>query len=245
MITIISAIIFLVVAFFSYATNLTEWYEFIPFAFLLLPPYLYVRNIKIVNVFFLIGTLFTGVRFYTNWLLVKHQYGLVVAPVTMDQPIVRQFTGLVVILVLYVWYMYIFYACATTIRELIKSSETYEKLVKNNRISRYINMFTMTTLVMFAYFIVNIWMYDLAGYSNYLLIFICTATIIACCFYALCTDMVRVRKEQFLEEMKKEHPSMFDKEDDMEIIDLNKSEDEQDISYINPDDEGVEENEGD
>lgn len=231
MMTLIIGVVFLIVSFLAYAHKLMLWYELIPLFFLLLPPYLYCRNKKIVNVYLLIGTLYSGIRFYSNYLLASTHPDLVMMPITMAQPIVKQFTGMVVILVLYVWYCYMFYTCYATVRDIVKKSETYEMLSNNSKITRYINMFTVTSVIMFGCIVSTIWTYNLVDYTKYLLIFICTSVLIAVCFYALVTDVVRVRKEEFVVAMKKEHPSIFEEKDStesVEIIDLDKEDVEED-----------------
>lgn len=225
--TIILGIGFLVVTFLAYAHELLLWYELVPLFFLLLPPYLYCRNKKIVNVYLLIGTLYSGIRFYSNYLLASTHADLVMTPITMAQPIVKQFTGMVVILVLYVWYCYMFYTCYATVKGIIKDSETYEMLA-NNKITRYINMFTVTSVIMFGCIVSTIWTYNLVNYAKYLLVFICTSVLISVCFYALVTDALRVKKEEFVLAMKKEHPTIFEtekKEHSVEIVDLDEEDD--------------------
>ena len=248
-ITIISGVVFLIVSFFAYANNLINWYEFIPFAFLLFPVYCYVRNKRLVNVFFAVGTVFTGIRFYSNYLLAAHHGDMLLYPITIDQPIVKQFTGLTVVIVLYIWYAYLFYACATTVRHYTKNSNSYNELISNKKISRYINLFTMSSIVLFVYFVVTLFMYDLEAYSKYMLVFICTSTVMGCCFYAVCSDIVRQKKEEFLDEMRKENPALFDKntvkkectDEDAQPENVTESfpkgEDLQDVSYIDLDKE--------
>lgn len=191
-------VLFLVTTFFAMLNNILVWYELIPFACLAFAPYLYCRNKKIFNVYILIGTVMSGLRFYMNYLLFKTHGEMIYLPITFNQPIIKQFTGMTVIITLYIWYMYIFYTCFATIKDNVSKSEDYDSLVRNNKITRFINLFSVTTVLVFIYIVSTIWIYDFVNLTKFLLIFVCTVVVIAICFFTLITDVVRSKKEEFV-----------------------------------------------
>lgn len=218
LVTLILAILFLVISFMSYANNILAWYELIPFAFMFLAPWLYCRNKKVYNVYLACATMMTGIRFYTNYLMFSAHPDKIVLPITFDQPIIKQFTGLGVVIVLYVWYMYIFYASYSTIKSVVNDVKTYDSLIRNSKITRYINLFSSTTVLMFMYIISMIWIYDLIDCVKYLLIFICTVVVIGISFFALITDTIRVKKEEFVTQLRENNKQLLS----MDVIDLDK-----------------------
>lgn len=171
MLSTVLGFIFITVTFLAYASNILLLWELIPLALLLLPVYLYCRQRKVLNVYFAVGTLYTGARFYMNMLLAKQHADKVLLPISIDQQIVRQFTGMTVIIALFIWYAYILYATLISINDIYTKTELYEELLTNKKIQLFKNLFNTTTVVVLFEIMLMIWLYDLTSVTVRILTF--------------------------------------------------------------------------
>ena len=162
-ISIVMGFIFIAVTFLAYASNILFLWELIPLALLLLPVYLYCRKRKVLNVYFAVGTIYTGARFYMNMLLSKQHADMILLPISIDQQIIRQFTGMTVIISLFIWYTYILYATLISINDIYTKAEVYEELLANKRIQIFKNLFKSTTVVVLLEIILMVRLYDLTS----------------------------------------------------------------------------------
>ena len=71
---------------------------------------------------------------------------------------------------------------------------------------------------MFMYIISMIWIYDLIDCVKYLLVFICTVVVIGISFFALITDTIRVKKEEFVMQLRENNKQLLS----MDVTDLDK-----------------------
>ena len=172
MLSIIIGFIFITVTFLAYASNILFLWELIPLALLLLPIYLYCRKRKVLNVYFAVGTIYTGARFYMNMLLSKQHADKILLPVSIDQQIIRQFTGLTVIIALFIWYTYILYATLISINDIYTKAESCRELLSNKQIQIFKNLFKSTTVVVLLEIILMVWLYDLTSVTIRMLTFV-------------------------------------------------------------------------
>ena len=169
--SIVIGFIFITITFLAYASNILFLWELIPLALLLLPVYLYCRKRKVLNVYFAIGTIYTGARFYMNMLLSKQHADKILLPISIDQQIIRQFTGMTVIMSLFIWYTYILYATLVSINDIYTKAESYEELAANKKIQIFKNLFKSTTAVVLLEIILMVWLYDLTSVTVRMLTF--------------------------------------------------------------------------
>lgn len=169
--SIVMGFIFIAITFLAYASNILFLWELIPLALLLLPVYLYCRKRKVLNVYFAIGTIYTGARFYMNMLLSKQHADKILLPISIDQQIVRQFTGMTVIISLFIWYTYILYATLISINDIYTKAESYEELLVNKKIQIFKNLFKSTTAIVLLEIILMVWLYDLTSVTVRMLTF--------------------------------------------------------------------------
>lgn len=170
--SIVIGFIFITVTFLAYASNILFLWELIPLALLLLPVYLYCRKRKVLNVYFAVGMIYTGARFYMNMLLSKQHADKILLPISIDQQIIRQFTGMTVIIALFIWYTYILYATLITINDIYTKAESYEELVSNKKIQIFKNLFKSTTVVILLEILLMVWLYDLTSVTVRMLTFV-------------------------------------------------------------------------
>ena len=171
-VSIVMGFIFITVTFLAYASNILFLWELIPLALLLLPVYLYCRKRKVLNVYFAVGTIYTGARFYMNMLLSKQHADMILLPISIDQQIIKQFTGMTVIIALFIWYTYILYATLITINDIYTKAEVYEELSSNKQIQRFKNLFKSTTVVVLLEILLMVWLYDLTSVTVRMLTFV-------------------------------------------------------------------------
>lgn len=170
--SIVIGFIFITITFLAYASNILFLWELIPLALLLLPVYLYCRKRKVLNVYFAVGTIYTGARFYMNMLLSKQHADKILLPISIDQQIIRQFTGMTVVISLFIWYTYILYATLVSINDIYTKAESYEELSVNKQIRIFKNLFKSTAVVVLLEIISMVWLYDLTSVTIRMLTFV-------------------------------------------------------------------------
>lgn len=231
--SIILGSLFLLIAFFAYASDVMFLSELIPFALLLFPVYLYARKKKVLNVFFSVGLIFAGARFYMNYLLHTKHPDIVLLPISIDQPIVKQFTGMTVIVALFIWYTYILYAAIISIKERCDKVVTYEELMSDKQILHFVNLFKSTTVLVFLEIVIFTWMYDLTSVVSRMIVFLTIIALMAVCFLILVNKIETDKKILLfgdLNNFMKDVNSRYKKEDVTE-------EQETDFVYIEEDSE--------
>lgn len=231
---IVMGFIFIAITFLAYASNILFLWELIPLAFLLLPVYLYCRKRKLLNVFFAVGTVYTGARFYMNMLLTKQHADMILLPISINQPIIKQFTGITVIIALFIWHTYILYASLISIKDRCSKITNYKDLVNDSQIQRFSNLCKSTTVIVLLEIVAFIWMYDLTSVASRMITFMLVIIVMAFGFDMLVNKLEVDKKILFSNELTEALKRAQDKykvtdalDEDMEgfeVIDLDEDE---------------------
>lgn len=176
---IIMAIISIVTTFFTYACDLLKLWELIPIIMLAIPSYSIIKKRMPIKIYLCWETFLFAIRYYIGIFIVKKRSDLITLPITVDQLIFKQFTGIITIGLFYVWIMYLFVYCYRTINR---------RLMRNKELKDFESMPTVTkcnAAFMFTAFIalIGIIVYN-SGFK------ISNGIGIAVCICALVTIMV-------------------------------------------------------
>lgn len=174
--------LFILVSFIAYASDIMFLAELIPLALLLFPVYLYARKRKVLNVFFVVGLVYSGARFYMNYLLHAEHPNIIALPISISQPIIKQFTGMTVIIALFIWYTYILYATLISIKDRCDKAVTYEGLIGDKQILHFLNLFKTTATTVFLEIVLFTWMYDLTSVLPRMIVFLSIIMFMSICF---------------------------------------------------------------
>ena len=213
-------IMFVTSLFVSYLTNAMKLWEFALWFIFALPIYLYMRNGKVFQMYNLLGIAFAVLRYYTNHLLWTYHQDKIVLPISMEQPLIKQFTGLTVLVVCLLWYAYVWKSSYNLIKTKVDSISEYNDLVHNKSIIRYINFFSSTSYVLLAVIIISVFGYRLEDVASGLLLLIIVVVVTSICFYAVQSDMIRKKKEVFVEQL---HKDVFNEDVKVEDLEETKS----------------------
>lgn len=130
-------------------------------------------------------------------LIENHQ---LLTPVSKDTILVRQCIGLSQIIGWVVWNVVIIIYCRHYIRKIINEQTDFASVMNNKKISRLINIYSLTSATSIIFFPVSILTFKLYDYSNQIIIFITISLICIIAVFIEITKTIRTKKEELLDE---------------------------------------------
>lgn len=216
MVVISMSCIYIGLCLLAYLMNMLYGWEMIFTALLLLPIYAYAKsNKRIINAFICVQTLMLFVRYAVST-IIGVKFPDIVKPISMDDTIIKQFSGLSTIAGWFIWLALTGVIVYVTAKSSSAQCKTIKELENSKPIIHAINLFSVTTVIVIISIVVAGQAYALNGYYWNLLVFVLVAIMIAIAVYAMQINIIRERKEQII----------LAEKDDLVMIDLDDKSDE-------------------
>lgn len=220
---IANIVIFLVITFYAYATNMLMWYELLPMVLFLFPIHAYTHSGKLWASAVPFGTLFVAIRYIANILLALKAPNALTVPLTIEQDIIKQTVGVGEIFVVYLWLMFIFATSASSMLAYAKQAKSYTELIRDSRINRVGNLFNTTALISVLVIFSFLGIYKMNDLFINVIVCQTIIAIIVGVFFVLTDSILKSRKEEFVTEYINQHNA---DSDDIEDLDEAVKEDE-------------------
>lgn len=210
MVTISMSCIYIGLCLLAYLMNMLYGWEMIFTALLLLPIYAYAKsNKRVMNTFICIQTIALFARYAVST-VVGVKFTNIVKPISMDDTLIKQFSGITTIVGWFIWLALTGGIVYVTAKSCSAQCKTIKELENSKSIIHAINLFSVTTVIVIISVVVAGQAYALNDYYWNLLVFVLVAIMIAIAVYAMQINIIRERKEQII----------LAEKDDLVMIDL-------------------------
>lgn len=215
MITISMFCIYTGLCLLAYLMNMLCGWELIFTALFLLPIYAYAKSNKAVTgIFINLQTAMLIARYAVSTILAFNVQG-VTLPISMDETLIKQFAGVVMITGWLIWLAVTGCIVCVTAKSQGAKCNTIKELEISKPIIHATNLFSVTVVIVITLVVVAGQAYELNEHWRDLLVFVIVAVIVAIAIYAMQIDIIRERKEQII----------LAEKDDLVIIDLDEGSD--------------------
>lgn len=215
MITISMFCIYTGLCLLAYLMNMLCGWELIFTALFLLPIYAYAKSNKaVIDIFLNLQTTMLIVRYAVSTILAFNVQG-VTLPISMDETLIKQFAGVVMITGWFIWLAVTGCIVYVTAKSQGAKCNTIKELENSKPIIHAINLFSVTVVIVIILVVVAGQAYELNEHWRDLFVFVIVAVIVAIAIYAMQIDIIRERKEQII----------LAEKDDLVMIDLDEESD--------------------
>lgn len=215
MITISMFCIYTGLCLLAYLMNMLCGWELIFTALFLLPIYAYAKSNKAVTGIFLnLQTAMLIARYAVSTILAFNVQG-VTLPISMDETLIKQFAGVVMITGWFIWLAVTGCIVYVTAKSQGAKCNTIKELETSKPIIHATNLFSVTVVIVITLVVVAGQAYELNEHWRDLFVFVIVAVIVAIAIYAMQIDIIRERKEQII----------LAEKDDLVMIDLDEESD--------------------
>ena len=160
-VTILMALVLVGMLLLAEMLNMILTAEYILIMLFMLPVYLYKRSdTKMWNTYLFMMNLMVIVRYVTSTFVVKYAK-VVTLPISVDVELIRQFNGIGVIAIWFLWYAIVFASTVLNNKALINSSATADEIKANKDILHNNSFFSVTAFVFIVNLIIAIFVYDI------------------------------------------------------------------------------------
>lgn len=215
MITISMFCIYTGLCLLAYLMNMLCGWELIFTALFLFPIYTYAKSNKAVTDIFLnLQTTMLIARYAVSTILAFNVQG-VTLPISMDETLIKQFAGVVMITGWFIWLAVTGLYVYVTAKSQGAKCNTIKELENSKPIIHATNLFSVTVVIDITLVVVAGQAYELNEHWRNLFVFVIVAVIVAIAVYAMQIDIIRERKEQII----------LAEKDDLVMIDLDEESD--------------------
>ena len=215
MITISMFCIYTGLCLLAYLMNMLCGWELIFTALFLLPIHAYAKSNKaVVDIFLNLQTAMLIARYAVSTILAFNVQG-VTLPISMDETLIKQFAGVVMITGWFIWLAVTGCIVYVTAKSQGAKCNTIKELENSKPIIHATNLFSVTVVIVITLVVVAGQAYELNEHWRDLFVFVIVAVIVAIAIYAMQIDIIRERKEQII----------LAEKDDLVIIDLDEESD--------------------
>lgn len=215
MITISMFCIYAGLCLLAYLMNMLCGWELIFTALFLLPIHAYAKSNKaVVGIFLNLQTAMLIARYAVSTILAFNVQG-VTLPISMDETLIKQFAGVVMITGWFIWLAVTGCIVYVTAKSQGAKCNTIKELENSKPIIHATNLFSVTVVIVITLVVIAGQAYELNEHWRYLFVFVIVAVIVAIAVYAMQIDIIRERKEQII----------LAEEDDLVMIDLDEESD--------------------
>lgn len=215
MITISMFCIYTGLCLLAYLMNMLCGWELIFTALFLLPIHAYAKSNKAVTGIFLnLQTAMLIARYAVSTILAFNVQG-VTLPISMDETLIKQFAGVVMITGWFIWLAVTGCIVYVTAKNQGAKCNTIKELENSKPIIHATNLFSVTVVIVITLVVVAGQAYELNEHWRDLFVFVIVAVIVAIAIYAMQIDIIRERKEQII----------LAEKDDLVMIDLDEKSD--------------------
>lgn len=219
-ITITMLFLFTMTTLASWIFNMMAWWELVLFGFTSVGIYLYKKkDMQYWNSFLLLGTMLFGSRLFLGPVIVSN-YNVIELPISFEQDTTKMLSGLLMTVMLLGRFVLDTAYCIIKKCNLIKSAESYEKLIHMKEIKNLSNFYTCSTFAIGGCLVVTIFAYKLQDYMMNMGGFAFCVLLVYFCEFLIQVDCTRRKKEEFLEEYKAQKAKRVNNYDTAEVIDL-------------------------
>lgn len=165
-VTIVIGVILIGVLLVSEMSNMLLTAELVLMMLFAAPIYFYKKkDMKVFNAYLFMMTLMIVSRYITSTIIVEYA-SVVTLPLSMEVQLVRQFTGVGVTAVWYLWYSLVFLATLITNHDSLKKCHTVDEVRTHKGFIHNNNFFTVTGIVFVVNLISGIFVYNMQSLAT-------------------------------------------------------------------------------
>lgn len=215
MITISMFCIYTGLCLLAYLMNMLCGWELIFTALFLFPIHAYAKSNKaVIGIFLNLQTAMLIARYAVSTIIAFNVQG-VTLPISMDETLIKQFAGVVMITGWFIWLAVTGCIVYVTAKSQGAKCNTIKELESSKPIIHATNLFSVTVVIVIILVVVAGQAYELNEHWRDLFVFVIVAVIVAIAIYAMQIDIIRERKEQII----------LAEKDDLVMIDLDEESD--------------------